>query len=154
LLVVGIGQPDGKALVEQAWSALGIKSDPSNPEKLSAPGFEEVHLYGPLVRDVGRGDVFRKLGEVRTRIEFATTRPGQSRNDLVMLYYQGEERFTKEGHFFLTDDSKYLALKDSGVDLDRVTRLLADTRGAQLVLLDVARVAAARPEDEDRIARW
>ena len=156
LLVVGVGQPNGQELVEQAKKALGVGPDPKDPEKKSAlPAFEEVIVYEPLARYVRQDDVFRKLDEVKLRIDQGDPRDRDARNDLVMLYYQGKEKMTSEGHFFLTDDSKYLPLKDSAVNLKEVTRFLADTRGAQLMLLDVERVEAARVEpDQDGIAQW
>ncbi len=152
LLIVGIGNPDAKKLERDALDALRAKKD-AKTDKISAPPtFDEVIVYGPLAHDVSRDQVFRKLDDIKWRIDHGDPRAEEVRNDLVMMYYQGKESITPQGHYFLTDDSKHLKLEYSGVSLDRVTRVLADTRRAQLVLLDVVRVATLAKE-QDQIAQ-
>ncbi len=113
-------------------------------------------VYGPLVQDVGPGDVFHKLNDIRKRIETSDVRdPTAQFNDVVLLYYQGGERITPEGHFFLTDESRYDSdLQRSAVSCDRVARFSAETEGALLLLLDTARPEAPRGPAEDRVGHW
>ncbi len=156
LLVVGIGGLNGEKLKREALKALGAtEPDPKNGGKVSAPpAFQEVRVYGPVVREVNRGKIISQLENIKDEIARHQTGKVPTYNDLVMLYYQGEERITPEGHFFLTDYSIETALEETAVSLHHMTQKLADTRGAQLVLLDVARVAQARDMRQDGIAQW
>jgi hypothetical protein len=157
LLVVGIGLDDGKKLVDGALKALQARAGPDRPGHFTAPpAFQEVVLYGPLVQDVGPGDVFHKLNDIRKRIESSDIRdPAAQFSDVVLLYYQGNERITREGHFFLTDETQYDSnLQRSAVSCDRVARFFAATEGAQLLLLDTVRSVAGPGPAEDRVDRW
>jgi WD40 repeat protein len=157
LLIVGIGQEDGKKLVDGALKALQARPVSDKPGRYTAPpAFQEVLVYGPLVQDVGPGDVFHKLNEMRKRIETSDVRdPSAQFNDVVLLYYQGGERITREGHFFVTDETQYDSnLQRSAVSCDRVARFFASTEGAQLLMLDTVRAEGPRGVAEDRVDRW
>ena len=157
LLVVGIGQDDTKKLLDGALKALQARPLPRKPGLYTAPpAFQEIVVYGPLVQDVSPGDVFHKLNDIRKRIETSDVRdPKAQFNDVVLLYYQGGERITREGHFFLTDETQYDSnLQRSAVSCDRIARFFGDTEGAQLLLLDTVRPDRPAGPVEDRVDHW
>src|SRR5262249_36227443 len=64
-----------------------------------------------------------------------------------VVYYQGREMVTPEGHYLLTDESKNVAdLETTAVSHREVVDLFGDARGAQVLMLDVERMALANAE--------
>ncbi len=128
---------------------LGAELDPKDSNKFTAPpAFKEGRLYRPLTRNVKRSDVIEAMKEIKREIERIGGEGPATSNDLVLLYYQGQEHITEKDHFLLTDQHDGPE-ENTAVSLDFMTQLLADTRGAQLVLLDVAQ-DVARLEDANR----
>jgi WD40 repeat protein len=149
LVVVGIGEKDGAGLKRRALDAIGARETPGAMGQFQAPpAFDVVLAYPPLVGGVSKWQVINKLQEVKVQIK-ATADEGKDvvLSDVVMLYYKGRERLTPSGHYLLTDDSELKDdPKDTDVSCEEIVSLFRDTRGAQVVMLDVERVAAAKAE--------
>jgi hypothetical protein len=92
------------------------------------------------------------------RLEIDNRAKQGSANDVLLIYYEGNEAVTAEGHFLRTDRSRYDDdLKTSALTVDRLEDFCTDTMGAQVLLLDVARDesirAAASVEDKDQVLK-
>jgi hypothetical protein len=156
LLIVGIGQLNKKNLSEQALEAFHAKPDPSRPGRFTAPpAFAEVIIPDILTGYVTAGQVYDVVQQIKEAIE--TPEPVDATgalNDVVMLYYQGQETINQAGHFLWTSDSRRETdLQWTAISCDALARVFADTPGAQVMLLDVVR---QRPvvQAKDTILQW
>jgi hypothetical protein len=155
LLIVGVGEKDDKKLTHQAFTALRASTDSQG--KSSSPGFQEVHPYGPLTGYVSPEQVYTQLCLIKKTIDLHSQEG--SANDVVMVYYQGQETVDNQGHFFLTSASKFdPKLLQSAITCDGLSAYFTETLGAQILLLDVVRTAAPTTlspgEAVDRVAKW
>jgi WD40 repeat protein len=155
LLIVGVGEKDEKKLMRQAFTALRANTD--SPGKVYSPGFEEVHPYGPLTGYVSPEQVYTQLCLVKKTIDLHA--PEGSANDVVMVYYQGQETVDSQGHFFRTSTSKFdPELQRSAITCDGLSAYFTETLGAQILLLDMVRTAnpitLSPGEAVDRVAKW
>jgi hypothetical protein len=152
LLIVGVGEKNEKKLTERALQALQVQG--SAPGKLKTRAFEQVRIYGPLTDYVSPEQVFTQLCLMKKTIDLRAT--AGSAKDVIMVYYQGEEAVKKDGHFFPTSVSQYDPdLRRSAITCSGLERFFAESLGAKVLLLDVAREAdtkAAAGEGKDQIA--
>jgi WD40 repeat protein len=154
LLMVGVGQKDDKKLRQQAIAALRATTAKG---KTSSPAFKEVRFYGPLTGFVSPEQVYTQLCLIKKTIDLHA--PDGSANDVVMVYYLGQETVDGKGHFFRTSASKFdPELPRSAITCDGLSAYFTETLGAQILLLDVVRIDPAKPlsagEAPDRIAKW
>ncbi len=155
LLIVGVGEKDERKLTTQAFTALRASTDSQG--KSSSPGFEDVHFYGPLAGYVSPEQVYTQLCLIKKTIDLHAQEG--SANDVVMVYYQGQETVDGQGHFFRTSASKFdPELQRSAITCDGLSAYFTETLGAQILLLDVVRTQVPAPlssgEAVDRIAKW
>jgi WD40 repeat protein len=155
LLIVGVGEKDEKKLYNQAITALRATTDSQG--RSSSPAFEDVHFYGPLTGFVSPEQVYTQLCLIKKTIDLHA--PQGSVNDVVMVYYQGQETVDGKGHFFRTSASKFdPELHRSAITCDGLSSYFTETLGAQILLLDVIRtappVSLAPGEATDRISKW
>jgi hypothetical protein len=161
LLIVGVGDEDETKLTRRAVQAIQAKPHPKQKNRYTAlPAFAEVVVYGPLAGYVSPGQVYDKLQLIKKTIETSEVRDTSTTlSDVVMVYYQGSEVINAEGHFFLTSESEFdKVLQRSAVSCDGLARFFTDTLGAQVLFLDVVRVAAAKAKAtevvRDKVHQW
>jgi WD40 repeat protein len=151
LVIVGVGEKDGDGLKQRALKAVGAAPAPGGDGRLQAPpAFEDVVADEPLVKNVTKGKILYRLKEVKRQIQ-ATAADGQAGGlaEVVLVYYQGREMVAPGGHYLLTDDFESDEdLTRTGVSCAEIVGEFADARGAQVVMLDVERVARD-PADRD-----
>ena len=145
LVIIGIDVKDGAALKKRALDAVSAKQLPGAEGGWQAlPFFEKVVVYEPLVGGVSQGQILKHLDWVKRQIQASAP---EDRNivlsEVVLVYYQGREMLTPEGHFLLSDDYKgYKDLKATGVNCVEIVEKFSDARGVQVMMFDVARVQA------------
>ncbi|MFN4258134.1 MAG: WD40 repeat domain-containing protein [Gemmataceae bacterium] len=159
LFIVGIGNSDGATLTKQALNALQAQPLAAKPGVYTAsPTFSEIHLHGPLVgANATTGKINSHLIAIQRAIRQNFTPDSKDTlNDVVMLYYQGQERITPTGHYFLTSESVYdPQLRWSVISCQRLQNLFADTPGAKVLLLDVVRGTEKRlAQAPDQLHQW
>ena len=155
VLLVGVGEKDDKKLTDQALYALQARQKAEGV--YTSQAFEQVRMYGPLNDYVTPDQIFTQLCLIKRTIDLLSTEG--SANDVVMVYYQGNEAINRHGHFFLTSVSKYdKDLQRSGITCQGLASFFGETLGAQLLLLDVDRVASgqglAPGEITDGVIKW
>jgi WD40 repeat protein len=148
VLVVGVGDKDQTQLKDRVLKA--VRSQPG------VRGAFQVRLYGPLTEDVSPETVYAQLRRIKKVID--TQAAQGSANDVLMVYYIGQEAVKSEGHFFTTDVSEAEPdLKRSGLSVQELRdSFLSNTLGARVVLLDVAREPTVQGAAAavDRVAQW
>jgi hypothetical protein len=146
LLVVGIGEKDGKKLVDEALSSVHAQADRDGV--LRAPAFSQVRVYGPLTRFVKPEDVYTQMCLMKKTIELLASK--DSPNDVVMVYYKGDEAVQAQGNYFATSVTKFDPdLKRSGITYRGLQECFGETLGAKVLMLDVTRGAdGQRSRDE------
>jgi WD40 repeat protein len=155
MLMVGVGEKDDKKLRDQAMTALRATTNAKGQSK--SPGFEDVRFYGPLTGFVSPEQVYTQLCLIKKTIDLHSKEG--SANDVVMVYYLGDETVNKKGHFFRTSASKFDPdLHWSPITCEGLSSYFTETLGAQILLLDVVRTAnpaeLSDGEATDRVARW
>jgi WD40 repeat protein len=155
LLIVGVGEKDEQKLYNQAITAL--KAAKNLQGKYASPAFEEVRFYGPLTGFVSPEQIYNQLCLIKKTIDLYA--PRGSANDVVMVYYQGQETVDPKGHFFSTSASKFDPERHRDtITCDGLSAFFTETLGAQILLLDVIRtappVSLAPGEATDRIEKW
>jgi hypothetical protein len=160
LLIIGTGKTKEKALIDKALQAIqgeDTKEEVKGLKVFRAAAFRRGYIYPPLIGATITPDkVLTQLQSIRREIN---NHAGLgSANDVLLVYYEGNEAVTAEGHFLRTDRSRYDDdLKTSALTVDRLEHFCANTMGAQVLLLDVARDesirAAASVEDKDEVLK-
>jgi WD40 repeat protein len=151
LLVLGPGEPDQAALRRAVIAALQGRDVRGN--RFATPAFREGELFG-LPEDFQREDVTSALLRIRDRVR-ANTRPLNENtrplNDVVIVYFRGEEALTDDGqHYLLTEATRLRGRPaETAVDSAEMRKLLADVPGAKLLLLD----GSSASGDEARVTR-
>jgi hypothetical protein len=145
LLIVGVGEKDGAGLTNRALAALRKREEV--PGRISTTAFAQVIHYGTLSDLVDPDQVFTQLCKIKKTIE--TLAQEGSANDVLLVYYQGEESVTREGHFFQT------SFTDAALTPGGLAQYFTETMGAKLLMLDVQRGQAVRlGEVKDQVIRW
>jgi hypothetical protein len=139
---------DGAFLRKRALEAIGAQPVQGQEELQALPAFELVKVHPPLVVDVTEGKVLQLVDDIKRRIRVTGPRkPGEHFSEVILLYFQSEEKITPRGHYLLTDRSQYDPDLDStGVTCEQIIRRFANAEGAQVVMLDVQGQAANRAE--------
>ena len=154
-LVMAVGEKDPEQLKKEAFQAIGAVADARG--EYHTPAFQEVHLYGPLTGFVRPETVFTQLTIIKKTIDLLAHQG--SATDVVLVYYQGDEAITPNGHFFKTSLSKYdPVLERSAITCAGLENYYLETLGAKITWLDVARDLPdqAQPPGElkDQVVRW
>src|SRR5205807_4957048 len=103
--------------------------------RFRTPAFREGRVYGPLPWNVKREEVYGTLINMRRGIR----RTAGPFNDVVVVYFQGEEVVEGDRHYLLTEESLRRGhLAESALNTDTLREVLAEVQGAKLLLLDVA----------------
>jgi WD40 repeat protein len=159
LLIIGTGKTSEEVLTAKALHAVqGDIDSKKGPRFFKAPAFAQGgRVYRPLTGgNVSPDSIYSLLQAVRAEIE---GRSGEgSANDVVVVYYEGNEEVCADGHFFRTNRSRYDSdLKTSAMPMEGLEKACADMLGAHVLLLDVARDgsprAAAEEDDRDRVVK-
>jgi hypothetical protein len=143
LLILSMEPVDERELVTRALQALRARRLPGRGDRFETPAFSRGTIHGPSVgkplpRCIG---LLHEIGE-----EIGLGR--QPSNDVVVVYYQGEETLVDgQVHLWLRPEST--RTQRDLIAVDRIVSLLSATRGAKLFLLDVARSGDRR---DDRLA--
>ena len=140
------GEGNSKALVEEALTAVNAKADRDGI--LRSPAFSQVRVYGPLTRFVKPEDVYTQMNLIKKTIELLASK--DTPNDVVMVYYKGDETVQQQGNYFATSVTKFdKDLKRSGITFKGMQDCFGETLGAKLLMLDVARESEGmRSKDE------
>jgi WD40 repeat protein len=141
LLIVGVGEAERKRLIDQVFGALKAELLPNSKERLRTPVFEG-RFYSCLIGQVSHDRVLHQLTRIQDELA-ARARQG-ARNDIVVIYYAGNETVTPEGYVLRTSDTHAFTQGD-------LERYFAEVRGTPLFLLDVTR---STEPGEIREARW
>jgi hypothetical protein len=164
---VGCADP----LKEQRLHVLAISTAERDDEKLqervrqavASPAFKEVITYPPLTGPFTARMVYTQLREIKEKIETRKRRDQRAVvpcNDVVMVYFEGQERISPEGHHFLTRRGPGIAnpLRASYlIPFDDLAGPVGELPAAQMLLLDMDRVPAGTSDsaasDQDRLVR-
>ncbi len=121
---------------------------------LQAPAGSEVVVHGPFTGTVRRGQVLNELCLIKQQMDLRARRG--LLNNLLVIYFEGAEAVTPLGHFFPTSAKPTeLELRRHALTCDSLADYVADMAGAQLLLLDVTRLAESTKETaEDRVTYW
>ena len=122
-----------------------------------ASAFQEVHVLPPLTGSyVSPNYLCNRLGRFKEEIRISQSAASRDRpmmNEVLLLYYEGEEKIDTQGHFFETYSPS--GANRFGMPCEKMVSYLVDIPGAHILLLDVDRSALAREDrPRDRIARW
>jgi hypothetical protein len=148
LLVLAQGRLDQKGLADSVLEALQARD--VTESRFTTPAFQAGHLYQPRTPD--REGVEEAVQRIRATIKEEAGTPFQN---VVLIYFQGEEVFQDGRHFLLAKadrdkgPSKLEDLKKRGIDCDHLRARLAEVQGAKLLLLDVL----ARPDIRQPLER-
>ncbi len=146
LLIVAPGRRDQKGLHERVRKALQARE--VKGDRFETPAFREGRTYGPLPWYVSREEVYGMLLRVKQVIR-STAGP---LNDVVVVYFQGEEVLKGGKHYLMTEEARRGARPEqAAVDCDLLREILSDLPGAKLLLVDARASAPAggSPRDEN-----
>jgi WD40 repeat protein len=155
LLVIGAGKTEKAQLIQRALHSIQGKI--TEGTEFKADAFSGGRIYGPLTGSTVTPDrVLTQLLVIKSQIE-KRAREGAA-NDIVLVYYEGNEAVTSDGHFLRTNRSRYDSdLKTSALTMDSLEAFCGEIMGAQVLLLDVARDnsirAAASDADKDEVIK-
>jgi WD40 repeat protein len=155
LLIVSYEEKDKTELANRAISAM--QAERLSKNEFRSPAFKHGWIYGPLTGAGATPDrLFTQLCIIKKQID-ALAQAG-SANDVVIIYYEGKEAVTDDGHFFETAATRYDPdLQRSAFTCAGLERFLNETMGAQILLLDVARDLATAStlhgQDRDQVAK-
>jgi WD40 repeat protein len=146
LLLVAPGRRDEAKVTEEmltAFQAHHVEGD-----RFDTAAFGQGRLYGPVIKLAQREEVFDALENMKSAIYGAA----DGLNDVIVVFFHGEQLVTEDEHFLLTGETKRLLpnlkpgekldssrldrLKETALTCDKFRELLADMHGAKLVLLD------------------
>jgi WD40 repeat protein len=135
LLILAPGQRDGKKVqgaVLRAFLAEDVKG-----QNFRTPAFEDGIVYGPLPWNFKREKVQSQLHRIKMGIRTSWTR---HLNDVVVVYFTGEEAIQGKKHYLLTEETRRVGLpEETALDCDELRQELSDFQGAKLLLLDTHR---------------
>lgn len=139
LLIVGVDEEDERGLASRVLGGLHADyKDVWETRRFKLPKFAEGRLYTPLVGYVRPGQVLTELRRIKDEIELLS-RAGAT-SDVVMVYFAGKKAQQEKENYCLTSVSQQVPdLRRSALAFSSMESCLADTLGAQVMLLDVSR---------------
>jgi WD40 repeat protein len=156
LLIIGAGKTEKEELIQRALHSIQATATEGG-KGFKADSFDDGQIYGPLTGStVTPGRVLSQLRAIYTHIDKRSSKGAA--NDVVMIYYEGNEAVTADGYFLCTDRSRYDSdPKTSALTLESLETFCGEIMGAQVLLLDVARDkslrAAASDDDKDSVIK-
>jgi len=143
LLAVGVDDQGTAPPAQVLLDSLQAKAQ--GPVSFTTPAFTQGKVYGPLTGYVSPGQILTQLARIRTSMRLAPVR--EPANDLVLIYYQGEEARGTQGQvYLLTSTSKNDPnLQRSAISGATLESLLGKAPGAHVLLLDVKRGPQTEP---------
>jgi hypothetical protein len=136
LVVLGPGERDPKALRRRVLRAFLAEKEKG--DEFQTRAFRQGRVYGPLAGDVSREGLNAFLDNLKLSIRSSG---GGALNDVVVLFFTGEEAVRGGKHYLLTEESRQepARLEESALDCDTIRESLSDFPGAKLLLLDARR---------------
>ncbi|WP_406695965.1 hypothetical protein V5E97_33730 [Singulisphaera sp. Ch08] len=149
MLVIGIGAQDKPALKKLAVQAVNgeFVSDRKDERVFKTPAFSSGRVYGPLSNEFTKMHVMAQISLICEQIRLksnAASAPNGS--EVVLIYYQGGEWIGENQTSLLIRRGRDKNSVD-GVTIDELVRPFVNTRGAKLLLLDVATMGPLRNEE-------
>jgi len=149
LLIIGISEKNGSRLKDRVLTALGATSIRGREFNLAS--FDQGLVYGPLVdnvRPVGQTDVFLQFLMVKKTMDALARKDWFTH--VVMVYYQGNEVVNDKGYFLRTSGPELdPSLQFYRIPGDTLKKLLTDSRGVKILLMDVARETSTKEPAAD-----
>lgn len=143
VIAPGVSDRDRAALARKVVAALG-GSFPDNDrevgDEFKHPLFRECTLYRPAVGEVDPSHIAGLLGDLERRIRRTATQKGGQWwfNDVVVVYYQGDDESGKDGHWLLgTSRSLYFEGEEAKSHMVRVSDL-RPVAGLEVAVLNVS----------------
>jgi hypothetical protein len=135
LILIGFGLPKDVDVVENAQRALDIRNGRS-------PAFSDVRIYGPLTGRVRATQVKYQLELFRAATQ---NRFRDSLNDVLMVYYYGQEAGTDQRFVLVTSENRLnpMIADRSVITSEYLCGFLNQVHGAHLVFLDVGKPMSA-----------
>jgi hypothetical protein len=148
VLIVGVNVPDSAGLKKRVLDALGVAAGDqpvgAQGEFFKKPPFERCVLYHVLAGEVDRGKVEGQLVEINNEIRRLQRTTGWL-NDLVLIYYQGEDiEIPAKKERWLKTSRNFQFPKTPAPVFAIPCHALPRVPGAQILLLNVAGTADAR----------
>ncbi len=140
LLVIGVNVKDAARLKDRVLDALAVdpRERPSGLRgEFSKKPFDRCVLYQVLVGEVDRGKVEGQLAEINRTIKDLREKTGWL-NDVVLIYYQGEDVAIPERNERWLKTSRNYQLPGPPQEWAIPCHALPRVPGAQLLLLNVA----------------
>src|SRR5262249_38749090 len=103
LMVIGPGQRDQQALADAVLKAFLAEKGAGG--RFRPPAFEDGTLYGPLPADVRRETVRTKLAYLQRTLRHPRD-PRGPLNDVVVVFFSGEEAVLDNKLYLLTEESR------------------------------------------------
>ena len=160
LLVVAPGRRDEANVSGQVLTAFQARH--IDGDRFDTAAFRDGRLYGPVIKLAQREEVFDAVESMKGAISGGA----DELNDVIVVFFQGEQLVADKEHFLLTGETKRLLpdlkpgdrldasrmdrLKETALTCDKFRELLADVRGAKLVLLD-AQDPVGGKDTKDRV---
>ena len=122
-------------------------SDKKEERVFTTPAFSSGRVYGPLCDEFTKMHVMAQISLICEQIRLRSNATGApNENDVVLIYYQGGEWVGENRTSLLIRRGR---AKDSvdGVTVDELVRPFVNTRGAKLMLLDVATAGPFRKDE-------
>jgi WD40 repeat protein len=130
LMVLGPGQPAPQKLVARVLKAFQATEVKGN--RFATRVFKRGILYGPFPSYLTPEMVFGGLKSIRAKLQPADS----PLNDVILVYFAGEEKVVNGKHYLLTKAAKASGDMAEAIDVDKLRAQLQQTRGAKLLLLD------------------
>jgi hypothetical protein len=139
LFVLAPGQRDSKEVADRILRSFLAKKSEGNTFR--TPVFKEGRLYGPLVGNFKRDEVYQALSDLKRTLQRSTGKF----NEVVIVYFQGEEIVHQGKHYLLTEESKRGRPDETALPTETILARLNEMPGAKLLLLDVRSKSAGTP---------
>ena len=133
LVLMSLTDDDEETLKARFMKALEAKLAEQGLPR--TPAFAEVHVYRPLTGDKVRPETINSLLAFVSNTVRGIAGAGDFGNDVVVLYYQGDELVSEKGNAFQTSLSKLRPNASAhAVPCERLVEFFADTPGALMLL--------------------
>ena len=146
LLVVEPGRRDETKVTQEVLTAFQARH--VEGDRFDTAAFGQGRLYGPVIKLAQREEVFDAIENMKSAI----CGGADELNDVIVVFFHGEQLVTANQHFLLTgeterllpnlkpgetlDPSRLDKLEETALTCDKFRELLANTHGAKLVLLE------------------
>jgi WD40 repeat protein len=146
VLAPGYRQPEKlRQQVARGFLAREVKSDGS----FQTPAFREAQVIGPDRPNFDFGEVNAAVHELerlanQSAEKFREPTPEKPYNDVIVVYFRGEDRIIGGKHYLLTEEARRAEkagdieeMKRAAVDCNDLRDQLAGVKGAKILVLDI-----------------